>query len=154
MVTREERATNQKENGVSMTSEAGSSGVRMNLVSKMSLLLQKHLYRLKSQSRLKQGGSSKTVHVPRVNAPQTLCHRRRRSTGWTPTRHRRRFFREVVSTRWEVVTAVMRFDRRCDCGTGICGRGVGECEAGGEGAGRGDGLEGLQGESNGKDAVG
>lgn len=49
---------------------------------------------------------------------------------------------------------MMRFDRRCDCETGICGRGVGVFKIGGEGTGRGEDFEGLQGKREGGDAGG
>ena len=48
----------------------------------------------------------------------------------------------------------MRFDRRCDCGTGVCGGGVGWNEAGGEHFWRGNSLEGLVGEGEGEEAGG
>lgn len=44
----------------------------------------------------------------------------------------------------------MRFDRRCDCGTGVCGGGVGRNEAGGERFWRGNSFEGLEGEGEGE----
>ena len=48
----------------------------------------------------------------------------------------------------------MPFDCRCDCGTGIRGRSVGWCEAGGEGTVRGEDFQGLESEGEGEDAVG
>ena len=38
----------------------------------------------------------------------------------------------------------IRFDCCCDCGTGVCSRGVGQCEARGEGTVREEDFEGLQ----------
>ena len=92
--------------------------------------------------------------LPHIITPRTRRQRRRRSAGRTPARYRFRLECHELRTRFQVPEALVWSDRRCDRGAGVCGRRVGGCEAGGEGAGRGDDFEGLQGQGEGEDAVG